>query len=177
MSWMPHVTSLINDMSSRIGIIARLRHHLPVNQCAMLAQGLVMSKLRYCLSTFAYNRVDESDPRNILQDKIQIKLNDLIRLIIGVKRKDKVSISELSRPFPWASVNRLGIEAVILDAWKTLRYDHELADEFSNEYTRNTRSATQEILKPSSKHCGQFVTKAVKLLNTKEFESVKSITN
>ena len=164
-------------MSGRIGIITRLRNHLPEDQCAILAQGLVISKIRYCLSAFAHIRINESEQKNVLHEKLQIKMNDLLRLIKGVKRKDKIPIHELSKDLPWSSINRLGIETVALDAWKTIHYEHDLSSEFSIDYQKETRSATQELLKPKSKYFSHFTKQSTKLLNTKDFEDIRHLSN
>ena len=166
LSWSTHLNKLLQDMSSRMGIISKLRYNLTIHQCAIIAQGLVLSKLRYCLSTFGYARLSESEPKNALQEQIQVKINDMLRLMTHVSRKDKVSIEDLTKPFPWSSVNRLCIENIVCDAWKLARSDLDVADEFNKDYMLETRSSKRQLMKARRINCSNFVRQGVKIMNS-----------
>ena len=48
---------------------------------------------------------------------------------------------------------------------------------YSVNYARDTRAASNEILKPTQQKPSEFVTQGIKLLNDPKFNIVRSITN
>ena len=90
----------------------------------------------------------------------------MLRLITHVSRKDKVSIEDLTKPFPWSSVNRLCIESIVCDAWKLARSDLDVADEFNKDYILETRSSKSQLMKATRINCSNFVRQGVRIMNS-----------
>ena len=64
---------------ARIDVTNKLQHYLNEANLA-IAQGVVMSNLKYGVPVFAETRISEKYPEMGQFHKIQVALNDLIRL-------------------------------------------------------------------------------------------------
>ena len=87
-------------------------------------------------------------------ERLQILINNIIRLINGSRKIDHTSIQTLSAGLNWASINRLGISSIISDTWKLIHNDCE--NQYSKQYSRTTRAATKEDLKCEPGGASQF---------------------
>ena len=63
-----------------------------------------------------------------------------------------------------------------MDTLKSLN-DPTLGAMYSINYARDTRAASNEILKPTQQKPSEFVTQGIKLVNDPKFNIVRSITN
>ena len=118
LTWKAHTESMIRNLQYRTGILKRLRSILTPKQLETIAQGLIVSKLRYGLSVYSSLRFTESDGNSKESQKIQVLLNDVMRTLRGAKRKDRLHIEDLISEYPWGSYNRMALKTQICDIWK-----------------------------------------------------------
>jgi hypothetical protein len=113
LKWSKHVTKLLGELHQRTGIIRRLKFMVPRMNLKPVVQGLVVSKIMYCLPLFASVRLKEDDPHNSLMNDLQVSLNNTMRVALGVKLSDKVRVSELCAKSGIDSVNHLAARSTL----------------------------------------------------------------
>jgi len=117
--WTDHIQQTKTSLRYRICMLKRLAHSLPHEHLRQLADGLVLSKIRYGLAVYSSAvRTSEQDPIDGMIQTPEVVVNDVMRIIEGVRRKDRVSIHELRKKTNVPSVNQMAAQAIITDAWK-----------------------------------------------------------
>jgi hypothetical protein len=89
----------------------RLRYNLPRKYLQGLLDGIVYSQARYCLPLFSRLRFSDEDPNNHYIKAYQKQLNAALRVVLGVKISDKVSINDLHRRTNMLTFNQIAIQA------------------------------------------------------------------
>lgn len=144
----PYIASLGTSLAQRTGMLRRLRVSMPPHTLTMFAQGMFFGKLRV-YANLAFNvRLDEADKRTKGADTIQVLINDVARIITGVRRSDHVYIRDLLDRAGIPSLNEVVAKASGLLAWNMQRPSHPMHNIFV-ESTLNsvTRSATAGLVK------------------------------
>ena len=146
-------------------------------QLVTISDGLILSKVRYALPLFTKARVEETDPIHSKLNQVQVKINNLVRMILHKKLSDKISRKEMHEKFPWSSLNHMSIMSVLCEAWRLNQTDI-LTNFINTEYSRETRCATRQILKPN-KYIENFpfINDCIKLLNHPTIAPVRSMTD
>ena len=98
-------------MRQRTAIVKRLTYHLPRNVVITLLDGLVFSKVSYCLPLFASPRLTEKEPKNGDFGALQILVNNILRIATASKKNDRISIEELHKRCKAQSLNRMAVNA------------------------------------------------------------------
>ena len=169
--WKKHLNNVIKTVSIRIGLLSRLRFKLSSAQLTSIVHGIILSHIKYGLSVYTSIRLEDQDSRNSQLDKLQILLNNSARLIHNINRTDRISINELHKLSPWLSLNQMCVESVALETWKA-RSCFDMSENYNSAYTRNTRAATDQVIKEKV-NASEFVRNGIKILNDKRFQSVK----
>jgi hypothetical protein len=116
----PQQKRLAAASRQRASCIARLTHHLPRGAyLRLLSHGLLMGKIGYATPVFVQPRLGhnaEPHPANL--KSVQISINDVARSIVGLKRIDHVTVSDLLTQAGLPSLNKLTVKAMALEAWK-----------------------------------------------------------
>ena len=68
------------------------------------------------------------------------------------------------------------VASIAQQTWNILNSDQRLKQEFSYQYSRDTRAAKNNQLKSCSVNCSSFVEQAIRLLNDASLEPIKSMT-
>ena len=66
-------------------------------------------------------RLSEEDPFNQELKDLQLKMNEMLRIILNVKRKDKVSVKSMLDKCEMLSVNQIICKTILLEMWKALK--------------------------------------------------------
>ena len=111
LDWSDHIEYLKNTMRQRTAIVKRLTYHLPRNVVITLLDGLVFSKVRYCLPLFASPRLTEEEPKNGDFGALQILVNNVLRIVTASKKNDQISKEELHKRCKAQSLNRMAVNA------------------------------------------------------------------
>ena len=90
----------------------------------MIADGLVMSKIRYCLPVYAADsiRLKTSDPQSTQLQNIQRGQNKMLRIITGNKLKDRVRVSDMLTTTGFLSVNQSAAYSLLVELWKAREF-------------------------------------------------------
>jgi len=112
-----------------------------------IADGLVMSKFRYCASVWGteYLRTEVSDPTSSAVQSLQIIENNVLRLITGHRKSEHIKIEDMLRETGFLSINQIIAYTTLMEAWKAKTFDIPLMNSVfsrSREDTRTLRSDT-----------------------------------
>ena len=92
---------------------------MPEEHLRQLADGLILSKIRYGLSVYGgIVRTTEDDPIDGMIHSLEVTVNDVMRITKRVSLKDHVPIQDLRRRTNIPSVNQMTTQTIITDAWK-----------------------------------------------------------
>ena len=125
---------------------------------------------------FTKVRIEKTDPTQFNLNQIQVKIYDLVRLILNKKLTDKISRTEMHERFAWSPFNHMSIMSVVCESWR-LSQINILSDYINSEYTRETRNVSREVLKPNknSENIPPFVNQCLRLLNHPKLTPVCSL--
>ena len=159
-----------------VGLLYRLRTKLDKKELIIIGDGLILSKIRYCLSIIGSRiRTNELERVNFMMHELQLNQNNVMRTILKVKLSDKMSIAKLLQSCGWLSVNQTAIKTTLLEARKVIKFNvnPDILNDMTKYYTRDTRAASKGMFAPDLKTCSTLVLNASKLLNHSLFEKVK----
>ena len=167
----PHVQELITSVASMAGIARRLRVHIPPDMVADVVKALLVGKISYGAAAVLFPRLDQDWPRSAFSSALQVRVNDLARVICGVRRSDRCSIASLLARSGLPSVNRLSVRSVAMEAWKSLGPQGDpdrdpLTSIFGQPTATNTRAVELGIRKPATRFpINTFVNSATLIWN------------
>ena len=154
--WTKHIEETILALNRRLYQIRRIKNHLPKNQLTKVIHSLWFSKVRYGIALWARTRYTATEPENTLMKKVQVAQNRLLRMLEGVKIKDRQSVSSMLQKQNFPSINQLAIEVKLVEAWKALKVvkyptKMELGSESRSTSDRTLRESSTRELKDFSK--------------------------
>ena len=114
------VLFLISAVASLAGVARRLKVHLPSNLAADIVRALLVGGIGYGIAATFFPRLGCDDPHLALMSALQVRVNDVARVICGSGRADSQSIASLLKRSGLPSVNRLAEKSVAVEAWKSL---------------------------------------------------------
>ena len=95
LSTTPYLDGLIVDCRRRVGILRLIETRIGRSNLEIVIQGLLYGKLAYLLGHCLPVRVDEAEIPSVRARKLQIVVNDAMRLLAGVRRSDRVKLTDL----------------------------------------------------------------------------------
>jgi hypothetical protein len=109
-----------------------------------LIHGLYLSKLRYALPVFAKVRMTANEPQTGTMKKLQVAMNNMIRIVTSIGKKDKVSVKKLLEIINLPSVNQLAAECILMECYKIIKHKIEpLASILSPRQNQGTSATTR----------------------------------
>ena len=146
-----HANKLTTDLNYSISVINRVRTSLSSKILKMLADGLVMSRIRYCSPVYGseYIRLKETDPKSEILASLQKLQNRAMRLIIGKRKSDRVRVTDMIKRTGWLSVNQTFAYTSLVEMWKSKEFNiphlHSLLQQKTYDQ-RTLRSVTNETM-------------------------------
>lgn len=121
-NWNKHIEELLGELNSRVGILRRLKRHLPKESLLNLIDPLILSKIRYAMAVYCDPTTGwrQGECHNSTIQDLQIKVNNAIRVCLGLALKDRVPIDELLATAKVPSVLQICVELHCMEAWKAL---------------------------------------------------------
>jgi len=125
LKWKKHVEKLTSEVNYALSVLRRLSDQLGKKELKTIADGLVMSKIRYCLPVFAAEslRFHESDPQSSVVQKVQRLQNDMLRVITQNRRRDRIRISDMLSSTGFMSVNQTTSYSLLIELWKAREFN------------------------------------------------------
>jgi hypothetical protein len=149
LKWKHHHQQLVCNLRHRVFVIRILVQHLPRQVIVELLDGLVHSSVRYCLALYGSMRLSELDPKGQGTCKVQVQVNNALRLALGVKKMDHISVEDLLERTNSLSYNQLVIQSTQRLTSSILKGDCKGLKDFFEcdlEPKRTTRSSDQKNL-------------------------------
>lgn len=158
--WTSHINNLQSCLNQRVALLRRLKQWLPKSSLSQVAQGLILSKIRYGLPVFGQVRLDETVPLSGHCRSLQTTINNLMRIIANKKLSDKMSIRDLHALTGLPSLNQMVIQATLMETWKMIQNE----DNVFQKTVGTTRAASAGDLKMPKQNKG-FVFNGTRIWN------------
>ena len=120
MKWTKQAEKIRGECPYRLSILRRLSRFLSSQQIKAIAEGMIMSRLRYCLPVWAteYTRLTSSDPQSKITHDLQVLQNEMLRAITKNKKRDHVKITDMLEAMQMLSINQLIAYGTLMETWK-----------------------------------------------------------
>ena len=122
-TWKLHIDKLCITLRQRLGLLKRIKCKVPKDKLQIIAEAIFTSKIRYGLPIYYRPRLTEEDPSCKNQDALQVLQNDMLRLISGYKRSDRINMSDLRKKAKMMSVNQLACYHIIMECKNILSHN------------------------------------------------------
>jgi len=155
LKWNEQTKKVKAELQYALSVLQRLQPTLGKKDLKTIANGIFMSRLRYALPVYgsAILRLKETDSLPADAKELQVLQNDMLRLLTGNKRRDKVRITEMLRETNILSVNQLIAYGMLMEVWKAKEFDlpflGSLLVRTSRSDERTLRSDSGSILSPA----------------------------
>ncbi len=154
----PYLSAVLSSARTIAGASRRLAMHLRQRTLQQVVRALLVGKVGYACAVLQ-PRLKDTDPQNKVMTDIQTAINDCARAVIGSNRKDRVPIRDLLQKAGLPSLNRLVIEQIAMECWKSMNYEcngsktpiGEILCPPTNRERKMTRSTASNCLPPPTK--------------------------
>ena len=175
-NWSSHIEKICIDLKKRTGLLRRIRYRIPKEKLVMIAEAIFNSKIRYGVAVYLNPVYEEEDlkmrkiPKNT--SVLQTLQNNMIRVILGLKKEKHVNMAHIRKKIQMMSVNQMCVYHTILEAYNIMRNSasEQIQMKWSNKTETNysLRSAARNDLKVPEKpmpRCLGFTYNGSKLFN------------
>ena len=142
LQWSKHLEKLQNKLLVCLYTLRQMEQVVPKSLLKNVAEGIFMSSLRYGLSIFCPVKIKPTDPTPTCINGIRIIFNDMLRLLCGSKRMNKLSVKKMLDDLGWISINQLSAEIRLTEVWKSINTEYCLSDMF--QLAKNNTRAVEK---------------------------------
>ena len=164
LEWDDHVKKVISKVNYGLSTMNQLQGFLRRKSLKAVAEGTVMSHLRYGIGVYLSGDIclSANSPVSNNLKKLQVKQNDALRTVLNKKRKDLIPRETLFKELGTKSVNQMAAEAVVMETWRSFAFR---VDAISKSYSME-KSARRENLLRTSRNPNSFISKSASLWNS-----------
>ena len=146
-----HHKSMISDLKKRVGAIRRLATSIGRGKLLReVAQCLVLGKVQTNAFVTRQARL-QAGPMNAEDTATQRVLNDLYRVITGLKRTDHIRVADLAARAKLPTLNEIVTKQSAISAWRS--QNGGPLDDILVPYDERTRGASLKWKRPVSTRC------------------------
>ena len=153
-------------------MLKRINHRLPQEKMILVAEAIFCSSIRYGIPVFYKPRLTDTDEFCTIQEKLQVCQNDMIRLLFGHKRSDRINMQKLREKMGILSVNQLACYHILLETFNILNKNSspQIEDKIkpkgkSHYHTRSSERKDLNVMNKPKKNCIGFTYISAKLWN------------
>ena len=149
-----HNTKVLSDLRKRLGMIRQLSVQLPRGRLLKeIGQALIVGRLQSSAFVTRTARINSRDSlhKPSPHSPAQVVLNDLARLLLGIRRAEHFRVADLADRAGLPTVNEIVTQQSAVMAWRACNSD-TLKDVLIG-YDDRTRGATGDLKKAASKRC------------------------
>ena len=139
LNWKVHIEKLCITLRQRLGLLKRIKCKVPRDKLQIIAEAIFTSKIRYGLPIYYRPRLTEEDPACKNQEALQVLQNDMLRLIAGYKRSDRVNMSKLRKKSNIMSINQLACYHILMECKNIL--DHNASKQVKEKMVPEERKS------------------------------------
>ena len=173
LNWKLHQEKLCITLRQRLGLLRRIKCKVPKEKLIIIAEAIFTSKIRYGLPVYYRPRITEEDSSCKSQEAIQVLQNDMLRMVAGYKRSDRINMRELREKFRMMSVNQLACYHILMEcrniilknASKQVKDKMLPTNQKSGYELRSEKRGDLKVLTNPKKSCQSFSYFATKLWN------------
>lgn len=144
----PFISTLRTSLARGLGMLRRLRVSMPPHLLASFAQGLFFSKLRIYAGVIFGVRLHDADHHPKGSDQIRVLINDVARLVTGLKRTDHVRVRDLLDRANLPSLNAIIVESSGMLAWHMTKESHPMHNIYTDSRLEtSTRASSNGLVK------------------------------
>ena len=142
LKWKCQTEKLINELNYGVSVLWRLRKMLGNKEMKMIAEGLIMSRIRYCLHVYGVEglRINSEQSTSGLQQAVQKVQNNVLRIITGHTRSDHVRISDMLKATGMMSVNQMVAYGCLMESWKAAAFNVPILGSMFDRKRRDDRN-------------------------------------
>ena len=125
LKWKSQTEKLIKELNYGVSVLWRIRKVLGNKELKMIAEGLINSRIRYCLQVYGVEglRINYEQSTLGLQQDVQKVQNKVLRIITGHTRSEHVRISDMLESTGMMSVNQMAAFGCLMEMWKATSFD------------------------------------------------------
>ena len=144
MGWNAHLETgedaMIPETRKKLGILKHIGRTIPLKSRKLVAEGIVISRIRYLISLWG-------STTDRLQRNTQTLMNDCARYVLGEKGR-RTSTMELMSKCGWMSVEEMCQHSTLLILWKALRQNspNYLSEKISIDDDNKVKTNVPRIL-------------------------------
>ena len=164
----PYIDALTVDCRRRVGILRLTESRIGRSNLKLVVSGLLYGKLSYLLAHCLVVRVSSEESPSGRGKKLQIVVNDALRLLAGVRRSDRVKLTDLREDVDVPTVNYVVARDAAMAAWWAMASPEGSPLSGIMEELRpdlRTRGATDGLLRPPKDSRNIYVGNMVKIWN------------
>ena len=139
LSWKKHVDYVKSNCMFKITEIRRLRNRISRKQLINFIHAHILSRIRYACGVYLTPTLTEGIGFKSDMTKLQTVINDAIRCVFKLNRKNSPSRKELSNMSGIPSLNHIVTEYRVTEVWKMLNLDPE------SIFSQNKKTANKFI--------------------------------
>ena len=152
---------MMKFLNTRHSMLKMLGKYADLKTRKALAEGLILSKLNYCITLWGTTNAG-------IMQQIQVLLNDVVRTVFGIGRKRFVQLAPLYKQLKWLTLSQTLEYHDTISIHAMVKYDtpHDIAAKFKPEvqiihntrlskrrFRRNPETMSRSALKSSGFVC------------------------
>jgi len=168
LKWKCQTEKLINELNYGVSVLWRLRKMLGNKEMKMIAEGLIMSRIRYCLHVYGVEglRINSEQSTSGLQQAVQKVQNNVLRIITGHTRSDHIRISDMFKATGMMSVNQMVAYGCLMETWKAAAFNVPILGSMFDRKRRDDRDLRSDAAGVVQSNVDEsFANSAAKLWN------------
>ena len=150
LNWTDHIIKVQNNIRMKTCMMRQIATKLPGVDLSCVLHGLIMSTVRYGIALYGTLPNERGNLSGELQS-LQVRINNAVRLLLGVKKIDQVPIKELLERANVLSVQQIYGQTLLNLVWTTLKFGMNQLNTYIKPKKREeeditTRSQTRQDL-------------------------------
>jgi len=161
LNWKAHINYINSKINYTTSVLWRLRKVLGSGELRLLADGLFMSRIRYCLPVFGIEslRTNDNEPTSSTMSELQKAQNDVLRIITGRKRRDHIKIADMLKDTGFLSVNQTLAYACLMEMWKARSFNIPVLGDLFDRKRNDSRTLRSDTFDVVDSNCEETIVK------------------
>jgi hypothetical protein len=168
LKWQSQLAQVNKKLNYSLFTLKRLQPFLGKKHLNTIAQGIMMSHLRYCSAVYLHDKVrlKQQDATNKDMQQLQLKQNAMLRIILKKRQSQHVTIKSMLEETKNLSVNQLTCLSVLMETWKAIHLNvHGIKEHLHRDIKPVCLRSTSQNLLKVNEDLKSFPSKAAKMWN------------
>lgn len=121
LKWMEHTKKIKSSLKGALGALIGIRQKVPKYTLREIAEALFSSHLRSGIQVYCTPKLRREDDSNAILKTLTVMQNNMMRIVLGYKLKDRVSNERLRKELKMMSVNQLCTYHILVETYSILK--------------------------------------------------------